>query len=135
MSQSVGGLDVTYAAEGAGIKQYYLVKHGTGKQQAVVSGSAGEIVIGYVQTSGGAPATDIGAGRAMAVRLVGSGGTTKAVASAAITKGVKVQSTGDGRIKAATADNEFVCGHAAEAAANAGEVIEVELVAYTASVA
>lgn len=135
MSQSVAGLDVTYAAEGTGIKQHYLVIHGTSKQQAKVGGSAGEIVIGYNQTAPGLGLTEVAAGRAMAVRLVGSGGSSKAVASEAITKGAKVQSTGDGRIKPATADNEFVCGHAAEAAANANEVIEVELVAYTASVA
>lgn len=134
MSQSVAGLDVTYAAEGAGIKEYYALIPGTASSQAKVGASAAEVILGFNQTAPKLGDTTVAVGKAMAVRLVGSGGTTKAVAAAAITKGARVTSNGDGKIKATTTDKEFVCGHANEAAGADGDVIEVNLVAYSLSI-
>lgn len=132
MSQSVGVLDISdKKAEGAGIKQYYLVKEGTAADQVVVSGSAAERALGPVQTSGATIATDIAAGVAVSVRVVG---TSKFVAAGAITRGDRCTSNGDGRIKVTTTDKEWVCCHALETAGGAGDVIEGLLTAYTLSI-
>ena len=62
-------------------------------------------------------------------------GTSKVVASAAIAIGALVTSASDGEAVTTTTDKDVVVGRALEAAAAAGDIIEIQLSIFTLSAA
>lgn len=119
MSQSSYLLEKTFDAENdLSSKQYYFVELGGSDNQVDVCDGAGDLPIGVLQNE---PEAD----EAANVRI---GGTTKIVASAAITKGAYVGTTNAGKAVAKTADGDIVRGIALEAAAVDGDIIEILLV-------
>lgn len=128
MSQSVGVLDISdKKAEGTNLKQYYLVIEGTAADQAKISGSAAEKVLGPIQNAPAVGSTTIAAGEALSIRKLG---TSKFVAAAAITRGDYCTSNGDGKVKATTTNDEYVCCEAMEGASGDGIIFEGFVTAY-----
>jgi hypothetical protein len=114
MSQSVRDFEKSIVADNA-IVQYTVVKvTATGCDTATANGDA---IIGVAQN---AP----NAGEMCTVRILG---TSKAVASAAITVGTTVTATTGGKIVTDSTDTHGILGRALEAAANTGDIIEVLL--------
>lgn len=121
MSQSILGFEKTYISESDySAKQYYLAKAGSAANSCVLSSAAADRTIGVVQNNPivGEPAT---------VRFLG---TTKVVASAAITKGAQLTSAASGKVVATTTADEKIIGIALEAAAADGDIIEMQFAMY-----
>lgn len=129
MSQSVGVLDLSgkVAEASSSLKQFYLVIEGTAANQAKISGSAAEAVLGPVQDAPVIGDTYLVAGRPLAIRVLG---TSKFVAAAAVTRGAYCTSNGDGKVKVTTTNGEFVCCMALEGASGDGIIFEGLITAF-----
>jgi selenocysteine lyase/cysteine desulfurase len=120
MSQSVRAFEKSFLADNA-VTAYNVVKvTSTGCDVATASSDA---IIGVAQ------ATCAAAEQAV-VRFIG---TTKVIASAAISAGAKLTATTAGKVVTTTTDHHNVIGIALEAAAADGDIIEALLVNYTLS--
>ena len=121
MSQAIGDLGKSFiAGEDLTGKQYYAV-YLSGDQTVKLCTTDHLNAIGILQND---PDTN----EAALVRLEG---TSKAVASGAITAGTRVVATTDGKIAAvaaAGATEQDVIGIALESAAADGDVIEIDLI-------
>lgn len=129
MSQSVGMLDISdkVVETASSLKQYYLVKEGTGAGQVVISGSAAEKVLGPIQDAPRVGQTYLDVNQPVAIRLLG---TSKFVAAGVITRGDYCTSNGDGTVKATTTGGEYVCCEALEGATGVGIIFEGKVTAY-----
>lgn len=118
MSQSIKDVEKTWpAAADLSTKRYFIVKQNSSKQVAL-GAAATDSLIGVLQNK---PKQGEGA-------LVRFGGTSKVVASAAISVGARVTSTAAGKAVATTTTNDTVIGIALEAAGADGDIIEIQLV-------
>jgi hypothetical protein len=114
MSQSVRDFEKTKVADAAITAFQVLKVTSTGVDVAT---AATDAIVGVAQMA--AAITE-----AVTYRFIG---TTKAVASAAISAGAKVTATTGGKIVTTTTDHHVVLGIALEAAAADGDIIEVQL--------
>jgi hypothetical protein len=120
MSQSVRDFERSKTADNA-ITAYQVVKiTSTGIDVATSNSDA---IVGVAQMA--AAATE-----QCTYRFIG---TTKAIASAAISAGAKVTATTAGKVVTTTTDHHTVLGVALEAASADGDIIEVQLGIYTLS--
>ena len=125
MSQSIKDFERTgVASEDLSSARYYIVQlDATG---GIEKGeSATDLLVGVLQNK---PAS----GEAALYRFAG---TTKVVASAAIAIGALVTTTSAGTAVTTTTDKDVVIGRALEAAAAAGDIIEIQLNIFTLSAA
>lgn len=118
MSKASYVLDRTFTAENdLSAKQYYFVELSAANQVDVCD-AATDFPIGVLQN-------EPEAGEGANVRLLG---TSKVIASAAISAGAYVGTTATGTAVAKTADGDIVRGIALEAATAASDLIEIMLV-------
>lgn len=106
-----------YKADGA-ITKYRVVVAGTADGEVAQGSTAGTVVPWGV--AAGTAADD-------GMVDVHVGGTAKACAGAAITKGAKVTFDANGKVIAATAATEHILGFAEKAAAADGDLIPVRI--------
>ncbi len=128
MSKQAGVLDLTFKAGSTLLaKQYYIVKvAGTSTPEGVVLTSARtDVAIGVLQNE------PLEQGGAAVVRLIG---TTKVIIGTPIAEGNFVTMDSSGRAYLADADKDFVIGIALEAGATAGDIIEMLLTHFKASI-
>lgn len=125
MSQSIKDFERTgNAGEDLSSSRYYAVQLDASGNVEIAE-SATDLLVGVLQNkpeSGGAA-------------LYRFAGTTKMVASAAISIGDWVTTTSAGKAVATTTDKNVVLGRALEAATADGDIIEVQLGIFTLSVA
>ena len=121
MAVDFGGNDISViAGETLTDKQFYAVtQESDGK--ADLGDSAGELVLGILQSSG-----TIVDGDVCRVRI---GGVSKAVVSAAVEEGAELAVATTGKLAAAT-DGDYVCAIALEPSSADGDVIRTRLVTY-----
>src|SRR4051812_6486256 len=114
MSQSVRDFERTKTADAA-ITAYQAVKiTSTGIDVAT---AATDAIVGVAQIG-------VAIGEQCNYRFIG---TTKAIASAAISAGAKVTATTGGKVVTTTTDHHVVLGIALEAAAADGDLVEIQL--------
>ena len=125
MSQSTKDFERTgVAGEDLSSSKYYIVQLDA-SGDVEIGESATDLLVGVLQNK---PAS----GGAALYRFAG---TTKMVASAAISIGDFVTSTAAGKAVTTTTDKNVVLGRALEAAAADGDIIEVQLGIFTLSAA
>lgn len=125
MSQSIKDFEKTgVAGEALTAKKYYIVQLAA-DGDVEVGESATDLLVGVLQNK---PAS----GGAALYRFAG---TSKVVASAAISIGDWVTTTSAGKAVATTTDKNVVIGRALEAATADGDIIEIQLSIFTLSAA
>ncbi len=124
MSQSIKDFERTgNAGEDMTAKKYYIVQlSATGDIEA--GQGATDLLVGVLQNK---PNVNEAA-------LYRFAGTTKVVASAAIAVGALVTTTATGTAVTTVTDKNVVVGRALEAAAAAGDIIEIQLGIFTLSI-
>ena len=121
MSQSVRDFEKSYLADNA-ITQFQVVKvTATGVNTCDVATANSDAIVGIAQNAGNA-------GDTICVRFIG---TSKVVASAAITQGQSVTATTAGKVVADSTAGHGIIGRALEAASASGDTIEVLLMLST----
>lgn len=114
---NIGAIASFTAENDLSAKQFFLMELGASAGQVDVCDGATDRVVGVL----------INKPEAGEVAEVQVFGIAKAVASAAITKGATVGTTNAGKLVAKTADADFICGIALEAAAADLDVISILL--------
>lgn len=113
---------ITKKSDVAITERYLLAKIGAAADSVNVAGAA-DVPIGVIVDEAAAINDTV------TVFLLGGGtGTVRMVASGAITQGSLIEPAASGRVqtKSGAAGNHYVVGRALDAAANAGDVIEVD---------
>lgn len=124
MSQSIRDFEKTLpAGEDMDDKQYYIVQLDASGDVELGEGAT-DLIVGVLQNK---PLDTEGA-------IYRFAGTTKVVASAAISIGDWITSTSAGKAVTTTTDKDFVVGRALEAATDDGDIIEIQLMMFTLSV-
>ncbi len=117
MSQSNMGEKTKLASEDLSAKQYYIMQMDSSGDMEIGEGAT-DLLLGVLQDK---PES----GQAGTYRYQG---TTKVVASGAIAIGERVTSDAAGKAVTTTTNGDVVVGTALEAAANDGDIIEIQLV-------
>jgi hypothetical protein len=124
MSQSILSNEKTLlASEDLSAKQYYIMQMDSSGDCEIGEGAT-DLLVGVLQNT---PES----GQAARFRFAG---TSKVLAAGAIAIGDWVTSDSAGKAVATTTDKNVVIGRALEAAANAGDIIEIEMSIFTLSV-
>jgi len=127
MSQQVGVLDITFkAATDSRTKQYYIMKPvGSATPYAV------QIATGVTDVTYGILQNKPNVGEAAVVRVLG---TSKLVSGTPLTEGLQVTVDSSGRGYYTATDKDIVVGIVLEPSAATGDIIEVLVVHYKASI-
>lgn len=118
MSQRIKAFEKTFSAENdLSSLQYTLVKLGSSANEVDSATDNQDTIVGVLENKPEA-------GEAASVQILG---TSKVVASAAISRGDRVTATTGGKAVATTTDGDSVAGIALEAASAEDDIIEILL--------
>lgn len=102
----------SFTVGASALTQYSAVKT---PAALVVTAADTDVAVGVIQDGADASATEV---------RVATSGVSKAIAAAAIARGVKICATGSGQVKTAAA-GDLVFGYTREAATTQGDIIEI----------